>query len=329
MISLPSPLENEIMKRTSLLLISALILLASCVPQAMLVRTEMRGASPSGLNLSRKTMGVVYLYGNDSRDSSFNRAFASGFASKLEDDYFGGNEEVDLFSMPYVQGADYSAKDSLINLAMDTDKDVIFLVDKPSFGDVSTGPAIRNSSARNISSDSSYIHDVSVPFSTRVFVYDTQNKEDKVFGFAGDRKLNIVVFSNGNASQEAISSSAWKNIAPAAESAGSAAAKSFISTWVEESFIVIYYDGAESGWVNGAEHAYSYKWKEAIDDWIPLLKSKDKEKRSCAAYNIGLACFMLGQPQLALEWLDRSDSEEPINLTNSLREKIEQYTGVK
>jgi hypothetical protein len=36
---------------------------------------------------------------------------------------------------------------------------------------------------------------------------------------------------------------------------------------------------------------------------------------------------MCGQPDLALEWLDRSDSYEPVSLSKSLRIKIKQYTG--
>ena len=91
--------------------------------------------------------------------------------------------------------------------------------------------------------------------------------------------------------------------------------------------VVIYYDGAERAWNKGAEYAYDFKWKEAIEQWMTLLQSNGKEKKACAAYNIALGCFMCGQPDLALEWLDRSDSYEPVSLSKSLRIKIKQYTG--
>lgn len=294
-----------------------------------MVESEVRGASASGLNLNRKTMGVVYLYGENPTDSAFNRAFSSGFASELESDYFNGEQVIDIFSMPYVSGSDYTAKDTLVNLAMDADKDVIFLVSKPDLGNPNVGAPVKDAARITRSKDSSYISHVTIPFDIRVFVYDTQNKEDRVFGFEGSKMLETTVFSDGNASDEEISAKAMKNVSDFAERAGSLAAKSFLSTWVNEQFYVIYYSASESAWNNGAEHAYRFKWKEAIDDWIPLLKAKSNEKRACAAYNIGLACFMLGQPKLAVEWLDRSDSYEHISLTDNLRKQIEHYTGVK
>ena len=105
------------------------------------------------------------------------------------------------------------------------------------------------------------------------------------------------------------------------------AANSFLSTWKQEYFQVIYYDGAEAAWNKGAEYAYSFKWDKAIEEWIPLTKSKNEEKRACAAYNIALGCFMTGMPDLALEWLDRSDKDMPVSISKDLRRKIKEYTG--
>lgn len=317
------------MKKTSLIMLSCIFMAAACAPQALLVESEMRGPSASGLNLSRKTMGIVYLYGTDARDSSFNRAFASGFASTLEKDYFGGNQEIDLYSIQYEKEADYTQKDSMVNLAMDVDRDVIFLIDKPGFGQVSYETTAKISDGSRRSSDSSYITPANIPFDTKIYVYDTQNKEDKVFGFAGNKTLEPSVYSNGKASGDQLDSLLWKNIAGVAESAGNLAAQSFVSRWENDEFYLIYYAGSEQAWISGAEHASSFKWKEALDDWIPLLKNKSNEKKACAAYNIGLACFMLGQPKLAIEWLDRSDSYEPVSLSTRLRQQIEYYSGIK
>lgn len=329
MISLPSLKEIKIMKKTSVIFLFGIFMLASCAPQALLVESEMRGPSVSGLNLSRKTMGIVYLYGSEPRDSSFNRAFSSGFASALESDYFDGEQVIDLYSIKSEEGADYTQKDSMVNLVMDLDKDVIFLIDKPSFGDVSLSSPVKNSAAGVHSADSAYTSVARFPFDIKVYVYDSQNKEDKVFGFTGKKDLTAFVYSNGTASRSELISKLWKSTENVAEDAGAVAAKTFLSTWRQGEYYVIYYDMAEDAWISGADHANAFKWKEAIDDWIPLTKNSSKEKRACAAYNIGLACFMLGQPELALEWLDRSDSEEPVSLTASLREQIKELTGAQ
>ena len=109
--------------------------------------------------------------------------------------------------------------------------------------------------------------------------------------------------------------------------AGSQAASSFLSSWVQETFFVVYYDGAEKAWDSAAGHAYSFEWDKAIEDWMTLVNHRNAEKRACAAYNIALGCFMSGLPDLALEWLDRSDKDMPVNLSRDLRTKIKKYTG--
>lgn len=310
------------------MVVGALMALVSCAPQAFVVSPEMRGPSKSGLNLAGKSMAVVYLTDDNTRGTAFNASAAAGFATRLEEDYFGGDREIELFTARADGGADYASKDSLVNLVMETGKDVVFLIDVPELGIPSVNEPVRVT-GRKVPEDSSYVSVASVPFTTKIFVYDSMNKEDKVFGFAGSRNFKVDVYSDGKESKGEIINDVWKDIAPGAEKAGYTAAGTFMSTWKQDDFHVIYYDGAESAWDQGAEYAYSYKWKEAISQWTTLLKCKSDEKKACAAYNIALGCFMCGQPVLALEWLDRSDSYTPVSLSANLREKIKKYTGIE
>lgn len=308
--------------------VAALLSLVSCAPQAFVVSPEMRGPSKSGLNLAGKSMAVVYLTDGNPRDTLFNASAAAGFASRLEEDYFGGERAVELFTARGGDGTDYASKDSLQSLVMETGKDVVFVIDIPELGIPTVHEPIKVTGGK-VSVDSSYVSAASVPFTTRIFVYDSMNKEDRVYGFAGGRTFSVDVYSDGKASKEVIAKSVWKNISSGAERAGYSAAGTFMSTWKQDDFFVVYYDGAEEAWNKGAEFAYSYKWKEAISQWTTLLKCKSGEKKACAAYNIALGCFMCGQPALALEWLDRSDSYTPVSLSASLREKIKKYTGIE
>ena len=55
-----------------------------------------------------------------------------------------------------------------------------------------------------------------------------------------------------------------------------------------------------------------------------ILDSKDAMKRASAEYNIAVACYMLGDLELASEWLDRSDAENKLPvLSDGLRKRIE------
>lgn len=314
------------MRKTSLLVASALLALASCAPQAFVVSPEMRGPSKSGLNLAGKSMAVVYLTDGNPRDTLFNASAASGFASRLEGDYFGGEQAVELFTARGGDGVDYASKDSLLSLVMETGKDVVFVIDIPELGIPTIKDPIKNT-GKAVSADSSYVNIASVPFTTKIFVYDSMNKEDRVFGFAGSRAFEVRVYSDGKTPKDQIQGLVWKNISSGAEKAGYNAAGTFMSTWKPDDFYVVYYDGAEEAWDKGAEYAYSFKWKEAINQWVKLLECRSDEKKACAAYNIALGCFMCGQPALALEWLDRSDSYTPVSLSRTLRQKINQYTG--
>lgn len=319
------------MKKTSSFkgtaLLAALLALASCAPQAFVIRPEMRTASKSGLNLAGKSMGVVYLTNGNESSDQFNASIAEGFATKLEEDYFGGHPEVGLFKMPYQKGGDYSDKDTLVSLVMESGKDVIFLFDLPDLGKPVVGQPLKVAGKARRSPDSAYVSNVSVGFLTKVYVYDSMNKDDKVLAFNGDKSLSTDVYNDGSTSKENIARQSLAAIPDIAFKAGNLAANSFVSIWKQDYFQVIYYDGAESAWNRGAEAAYSFQWDKAIKEWLTLTSSKNAEKRACAAYNIALGCFMTGLPDLAVEWLDRSDKDMPVSLSKDLRRKIKEYSG--
>ena len=91
---------------------------------------------------------------------------------------------------------------------------------------------------------------------------------------------------------------------------------------INEVYSIAYYDSSK--WYEGLVRADQYDWKGAMDIWIGLLDSKDMMKRSAAEYNIAVACYMLGDYHLALEWLDRSDADNGFpTLSDGLRKRIE------
>ena len=85
-------------------------------------------------------------------------------------------------------------------------------------------------------------------------------------------------------------------------------------------YTFIYFES--DGWDAASQAAYSYKWKEAIEEWMKLLETNNTLKRSCAEFNIATACYLLGDNELALKWLDRSDADYPVSLSSGLRKRI-------
>ena len=60
-----------------------------------------------------------------------------------------------------------------------------------------------------------------------------------------------------------------------------------------------------------------------MDIWMQLLSTNDLMKRACAEYNFSVACYLLGDYPLAIVWLDLSDKENKLPISDALRKRID------
>ena len=304
------------MRRSFLPLAAAFLALAACSPQTFTMNVDMRYPSKSGLDLSRKTMSIVYM-DDGSADTTFNNRIASALARNLEQEYFRGNEAVGVYKVP----ADSVTLDFMHNLVMDTGDDVVFLLGAPSFGEVSLSEneAVRN--PRNV--DSAFVAHALVPFNASLYVYDSMAKEDDIQRFRGSSTLRANVFSNGVTAREYLLKEAEKSVYDRAEMVGMQISNRFVPTWKTEGYSLYYYDDLKGDWVRAVYSAYSYDWKEAADFWMTQIQAGNYEKRACACYNLALAFYMMGDLDIATKWLDRADQLQSLSLSPGLRKRIE------
>lgn len=300
--------------------LAALAAVVACGPTTFLMDVEMRGPSKSGLMLGNKMISVVYLDNGDRADSLLLAAMAEGFASELEKDYFSSEQAAGIFCLDRKQGADYTSRDTLVNLLVATGADVTFVIGLDSRGTstVSSPAAV----AAPTSVDSSFVSEVSTPVDMTVYAYDGLDRTDTVKVYTGSTVLKSAVYSNGMEGQEVLLSKVPSSLWVAGAETGRNAAGIFLSTWIDSRFPVIYYDFGEPGWLKAAQAAYEYRWKDAMDIWMALLDTKNMQKKACAEYNIALSCYLLGQNSLALEWLDQADRDFRIQPSVSLRKRI-------
>lgn len=268
---------------------SAAALLVACAPQAYVLNLEMRTPSSSGLDLDGKSMAVVYLENGSYRDSLFSNCFADGLAQGLEAEYFEGNRSVEIYSAYQGAGENYTCKDSLQNLVMRLNKDVVFVVDQPMFGE-ETGEK--------------------VDCKTAVYVYDSMNRKDEV-------KRASVTRSVTSSEEEG------SMLGSDAQLLGLGTAKPFLNSWTKESHSVIYFDGFNDSWGNALWLASEMRWEEAREIWMELAQSKDYLQAACAQYDTALACYMMREYELALEWLDLADKTQVLSLSAGLRKRIQ------
>ena len=291
--------------------------LQSCDPQAFSMNVEMRYPSRSGLVLDGKSVAVVYLEEDAKKDSVFNEYLANGFASAVEKDYFGGNEEVGLFRIEKDPDGQYATPDSLINLVMETGCDVVFLFDTPEYGEVTVSEKQKST----VGTGQDY-YVAAVPVRINLYAFDALSGKDSVMVWSGSRKLTKNITADISQDKDMVKDLLYGELASPAEQLGYSSAKTFSPSWKEETCTFIYFD-SPSSWVTAAEYAFDYKWQDAIRIWMKLADTNNSVKRSCAEYNVALACYLMGDNELAIKWLDLSDKDNPISLSKNLRNRIE------
>lgn len=301
--------------RKLLPLIAALAALASCSPRVLTLSLEQRGPSISGIDLVGKTLSVTYLESGFGRDSVFAESLANGFAAELEDDYFGGETVIGLYRMQKDMGRSYAEKDTLVNLVMDTGGDVVFLFDVPRFGTVSM-------SGRRYTLPDSSVAVVSVPCDVTVYVYDSMDKRDTVRIFYGSTTASQSVVIPDTLTDSEAYSYIWDELGVAGETIGRKSAARFLSTWTRGNFSIYYFDDS-TAWDEAASLAREFRWREALDIWLQLASVHGVTRRMCAEYNIAVACFILGQIELAEQWLELSDKDGPSELSEGLHKRID------
>lgn len=244
----------------------------------------METRQPSACGLDFSGKSISIVFLEDSQDSSLSHNIAESLAEGLEKDYYDGERGINLYKLPYDMNGRYSAKDTLVSLVMALNTDVVILLDKPRI--------LQNSEdGKNIVLNNAYSYD-SLQSDT-VKVVQTQIRCEEL-----DK-------STANSIAEALSSY-------------------YAGEWINEAYTLTYYDFWNNRWVDAIEYAIDMEWDKAIEIWMGFLNTNDLEAKSCAEYNIALGCLVSGQPELAKEWLDRSDADRRLSVSAGLRKRIEQ-----
>ena len=304
------------MRRSILTLGLAALALAACSPQTLTLSVDMRHPSKSGIDLSRKSMSIVYM-DDGTADSTFSNGVASSLARSLEEDYFAGREAIGVYKIP----ADSVSLDLMHRLVMDTGDDVVFLLGPPAFGEValSENAAVKNS----VSVDSAFVAQAQIPYNARLFVYDSMDKQDRLQLFRGSSILRTQVFSNGVTASEFLKEKALEAKDLGADLVGKQISNRFVPTWKTEGYTLYYFEGWDEDWIEAISLAYDMNWKAAADIWMKKVNENSYTKRACACYNTALAFYMMGDLNLATKWLDRADQLGAPSLSPGLRKRIE------
>lgn len=308
------------MKKTLIAISAVCLTLASCAPMKHAVHVEMRHPSRSGVDLAGKDISVVYLETDNTVANTFSEGMADGFAYTLEQDYGTGEGSVGIYRMRMSENGNYASRDSLFNILMDTGADVVFLFDTVRLGTIVIGGSTRVASPS--SQDSSYVSRATMPYTMKLFCFDAMDQKEEVKAFGGTSVARPDIYSDGKRTSGELMKTAMKNIDADGWNAGVLVADSFKSQWKHEQYSIVYYETEK--WYDALVKAEQYDWKGAMEIWLGLLDTGDLMKRACAEFNISVACYMLGDYHLASEWLDRSDDDNKLPISDAMRKRIDQ-----
>lgn len=256
----------------------------SCGPSRHAIPIEMRYPSKSGVELAGKNLTVAYPVSGEYESDRFVKKIAASFSESLEKDYGTGAGSVEVCSVNTDKG-NYAVRDSMISLLMATGADLVFLFEPLSL------PKEKS---------------VAFPLKVTLHCYDGMNADDKVISFAGTTMVDLTSAAG---------------ILSEADKVGKAVSDSFESQWKMEQYSIAYYDSIK--WYEALIKAEQYDWKGAMDIWLGMLDVRDLMKRAALEYNIAVSCYMLGNMELAEEWLDRSDADNKMpTLSDGLRKRI-------
>ena len=295
--------------------VAALMFLAAgCGPSAYLLDVEMRRPSASGVDLIGKTVSVAYLDSGSETDSLFASAMSSAFISSLESDYFSSDSLITLYRVGKQPGVDYSDKDIMLGLLMDTGSDVVFLFDSPAFGE---GKIARSRNAETGSGTATG----EFPFAVNLYVYDSMDPRDTVLQFSGSAVADVSADVGDTVSDEGVEYILKSRLENTAVKAGADSGDKFSPRWSTEQIVFFIYDSAP--WYDTYYYVNDYQWKKAMDIWISMLGTENMEKKACLEYNLAAACYILGQHSLASEWLALSQKHFHLSpYTDSLEMKL-------
>ena len=297
-------------------LLSAVLFVAACSPQIYPLHLGVRQPSESGLTLVGKTASIVYMDGDNQVDSLFDRQVASALARALEADYFNGQEVIGLSR---IATPDSVGTDLMHNLVMETDGDVIFLLNS-SLDPMAFQTNVPVPGAT--SADSAYVAVATMPVRTQLYVYDSMGK-DEVKLHKGKAVLKMDVYNNGITGEDGLQTLALRQVPDYAEEVGDRISRRFLSTWGNESFSFYYFDDFTSeSWFTPLQHAADEEYAQAIDGWGTMVKEGSSIKRACACFNIAQTFFLMGDYPLSARWLDEAEKLENLSQAPALRKRL-------
>lgn len=293
-----------------------LSLLVSCGPVKMYVDVESKRDTGTMLSVSGRRLAVISVADPSDRDSALVSELGVGVAEKIESEAGLAAGTVGVFNIPSTY-QNIREAGSLDLLAIQSDADLIIALDSL---EVSSFNILRNSNVYYVA-QYEHVVDVIMPVSYNVIAYDAAAMETLYANRVVDT-LSWTLMGEEPISNSTAISQANSHLKDAVRASGGNLAQLFLPDWEKESVMIATFAGSK--WESAYYLALDFKWEQAIDIWLELVKGPGLQKQGCAAYNLAVACEILGRYDVALKWLDFAESKCYFSQMTTLRKKLQE-----
>lgn len=284
--------------------LSAAILIGGCAPQAQLFNVDVKNQGGKDIQFNNGKVSVFPIVPLNTRDSVRLASVAMGLAEKLEQDRDLKLGEIPVYVIPQPEFSGFNKNKS--KALQEYDKNYLQELMLKSGGDVQIFVNNLNLLTYTVTKQAaSYLNEaagisVLIPYHVEMNIYSALQDSLLYSKIVKDSiYLQMLSMDNDNTKLERVISS---HIPAITKKIGENLASYLTTQWETQERMLITYE-SEQAWVKPYELAQDFKWKEAIDCWIPLTAANNPKRSAFAAYNIAVACEMTEQFPLAMEWV--------------------------
>lgn len=307
-------------------ILSLLFAIAACSPIPYYVGIDVQKESNYDIDLDGRNVAVIAVSSIGDKDSALVSEVGMGIAEKIESDKGLSSASIPVYSV-YSEEARINEPGSLDLIAIQTSSDMLLVLDSLWIGSYTVDEGVENAEDQLVYRDGEflYVTNVELPIKCLFTVYDAKSlssvkktvlSDTLAWTMLGETKANSVkAIAKANTTLKKV----FKDI-------GAEFASNFSRQWESQDRMIIAFD--DPTWMKAYHYAENFKWQEAMDIWLELVKVYSPKKSACAAYNIAVACEMQEKYEVALKWLDyakekyyfRENGELRLAILQSMRE---------
>lgn len=291
--------------------------LVSCGPVKTYINIESKGASEYPVTLDGKSISVVSVVKRSDRDSALVSELGLGVAEKIEVEMGLPQGAVGVYSVPE-EDSNVLSSSTLDMVAIESDSDIIIALDSLQVGSYRV---IRDGSKAYHEGEFKDVVDVALPVAYKVQAYDAVHLKTLVDKEVVDT-ITWSIMGDGQIQNSTAISQANTHLKEAFRTIGEATAHIFLPEWKQQERMIVCFSGSK--WENAYYLASDFKWEQAMDVWLELVKGGSPDKQGAAAYNLAVACEILGRYDTALKWLDFAESKCYFSQMSTLRKKLQE-----